>query len=88
MEDFFIRDELSNSSYPIEHTSDILRILTLYEFGGLYLDLDEINLASIDKIETDEMIKMKNYACVESKDVVVNYIELIIHSWLIADDTS
>ena len=74
LEDFFVRDELSKSKYIIEHTSDILRILTLYKFGGLYLDLDVTCLRSMKDIATDELIKMPNFVSLETYDHIENAI--------------
>ncbi|XP_014354927.2 lactosylceramide 4-alpha-galactosyltransferase-like, partial [Papilio machaon] len=33
---------LDSSQWGVEHTSDLLRYLTLYKFGGIYLDLDVV----------------------------------------------
>ena len=30
------------SSYKVVHTSDVLRLLLIYLYGGLYLDLDYV----------------------------------------------
>lgn len=35
---------MASSSWPTEHSSDILRLLTLWKYGGTYLDLDVIIL--------------------------------------------
>lgn len=72
LENFFKRDELSKSSYPIQHTTDILRILTLYKFGGTYLNLDVICLVSHDDIDADEMIERNNFACAQNVNDISN----------------
>lgn len=47
----FVRSGAMHSSiYPLEHTSDMLRVLTLWKFGGIYLDLDMISLKPIPLI--------------------------------------
>uniref|UniRef100_A0A1A9ZP85 Gb3_synth domain-containing protein n=1 Tax=Glossina pallidipes TaxID=7398 RepID=A0A1A9ZP85_GLOPL len=40
--------ELFKSSYVFSHTSDFLRYLTLWRWGGTYLDMDTIMLRSIE----------------------------------------
>ena len=37
-----IWDNLKNSAYYVSHLSDVLRILILKKFGGIYLDLDAL----------------------------------------------
>ena len=39
-ETFLLSGILEKSSWPSVHTSDALRLLLIYEFGGMYLDLD------------------------------------------------
>lgn len=51
-------DELEKSEFVISHTSDALRYLTLWKFGGTYLDLDVIVAKPTD---------LRNFACAESK---------------------
>ncbi|XP_039450780.1 lactosylceramide 4-alpha-galactosyltransferase-like [Culex pipiens pallens] len=48
LEDLFARHALQKSSYPVEHTSDVLRLLVLYKYGGTYLDTDVVLLKSFD----------------------------------------
>lgn len=55
--------ELFRSTFVIAHTADMLRYLTLWKFGGTYLDLDTVMLRPLDELES-------NYAAVESEDVV------------------
>jgi hypothetical protein len=35
---------MASSSWPIEHASDVLRFLTLWKYGGTYMDLDFVIL--------------------------------------------
>jgi lactosylceramide 4-alpha-galactosyltransferase len=35
---------MMNSSYPVEHASDVLRFLSLWKYGGTYLDTDFVIL--------------------------------------------
>lgn len=46
-------NEIFKSGYLIEHISDIFRVVTLYKFGGLYLDLDVIVLKNMDYLGED-----------------------------------
>jgi lactosylceramide 4-alpha-galactosyltransferase len=65
-EKFFREERMKKSVFPIEHMADVLRILILNEFGGQYLDLDVFSLKPLSKIGR------KNFACVESQDVICN----------------
>lgn len=44
LEEFMMSGKLESSSYVISHTSDVLRYLSLWKFGGTYLDLDTVML--------------------------------------------
>jgi lactosylceramide 4-alpha-galactosyltransferase len=68
LEQFFKDNPVKNSPHRIEHTSDVLRILTLNKFGGLYLDLDVLSLFPI------RLIKNKNFGCLEHDDGLANAI--------------
>lgn len=66
LENFFQRGAMDNSSFPIEHAADVLRILTLNKYGGQYLDLDIISLVPIS------VINRPNSACAENDVVIAN----------------
>lgn len=66
LENFFERDELANSSYPLEHASDIIRFVALNKYGGQYLDTDTISLVPI------KTINQPNYACTEVDDIIAD----------------
>lgn len=51
--------EIFRSRYMNSHLSDIMRYLTLFKYGGTYLDLDVVVLKSFDTLEP-------NYAGAES----------------------
>lgn len=57
--------ELLESIFLFEHTSDFLRIVSLYKFGGTYLDLDFMVLQSF----ADET---SNYAGIETHNKLSN----------------
>eukprot|EP00092_Neocalanus_flemingeri_P026661 GFUD01028904.1.p1 GENE.GFUD01028904.1~~GFUD01028904.1.p1 ORF type:complete len:388 (-),score=75.77 GFUD01028904.1:90-1253(-) len=42
LEQFFRDGQLNKSAYKIVHTSDVLRLLLVYMYGGFYLDLDYV----------------------------------------------
>lgn len=65
LESWFRAEELAKSKYEIAHTADILRLLTLWKYGGTYLDLDVI---------VAKGVKMTNFACAEDNKVVNNAI--------------
>lgn len=43
-------DQLFKSAYLFEHIADIFRMITLFRFGGYYMDLDVIVLKNIDDL--------------------------------------
>ncbi|XP_076248960.1 lactosylceramide 4-alpha-galactosyltransferase-like [Calliopsis andreniformis] len=53
---------LKRSEWPRSHMSDILRYLTLWKYGGIYLDLDVVVTASLERL--------KNFAGAEDWDDV------------------
>lgn len=55
--------QLDDSKFPVSHASDILRYLTLWKYGGIYLDLDVIVLKSLEDLPP-------NYSGAESADNV------------------
>lgn len=42
LQDFVTSNTIFSSNWPVSHTSDLLRYLTLWKFGGTYLDLDVV----------------------------------------------
>lgn len=58
LEAWLLTDKLEKSRFKISHTSDALRFLTLWKFGGTYLDLDVIVTKPTD---------LRNFACAESQ---------------------
>lgn len=56
---------LNRTRWPISHTSDVLRFLTLYKWGGVYLDLDMIVAKPLDDLP-------KNWAARESDDTIAS----------------
>ena len=41
---------LEDSTYPEYHYSDLLRVLLVYKFGGIYSDLDIVTLKQFPKV--------------------------------------
>ncbi|XP_026729061.1 lactosylceramide 4-alpha-galactosyltransferase-like isoform X2 [Trichoplusia ni] len=54
--------DLDESNYPIQHTSDILRILTLNKWGGIYLDTDMIVVKSLDELPPNWVAKQSDFS--------------------------
>ncbi|KAH8377508.1 hypothetical protein KR093_005772 [Drosophila rubida] len=50
IEKWFIKGDLFHSQFLPEHMSDLLRLITLYRFGGIYLDLDVVVLRSLELV--------------------------------------
>lgn len=42
LEDWYLSGVLTTSRWPNIHMSDFLRLLTLWKYGGVYLDLDVV----------------------------------------------
>jgi lactosylceramide 4-alpha-galactosyltransferase len=64
-EEFFLKNALNTSLFKVEHTSDIVRIMVLWKYGGTYLDTDVITKQKLDSLPL-------NYACPESEAEVCN----------------
>lgn len=63
LRDFIKSGKLDRSKYFRSHLSDVLRYLSLWKYGGTYLDLDVIVLKPLDSIPP-------NYAGAESENFV------------------
>ncbi|XP_054272740.1 lactosylceramide 4-alpha-galactosyltransferase-like [Macrosteles quadrilineatus] len=57
MEEFFLRTNVEElyfggrfeeSRHPIEHVSDVVRLLTLWKYGGTYMDIDVVSIRPLD----------------------------------------
>ncbi|XP_064535250.1 lactosylceramide 4-alpha-galactosyltransferase-like isoform X2 [Drosophila montana] len=59
IEDWVKYGHLFSSSFLINHISDLLRFISLYRFGGIYLDMDVVVLRSMEDMPL-------NYAGAES----------------------
>lgn len=66
LENFFQRNAMENSTHPLEHTADIMRVLILNKYGGQYLDLDIFSLMLLSTTEK------QNFACTDSENMVAN----------------
>lgn len=58
LENFMMSGRLHSSIFAVSHTSDALRLLVLWRYGGTYLDTDMIVRQKLDSIPS-------NYACHE-----------------------
>lgn len=59
LQNIYSKGYLAKSSYAQSHASDILRYLTLYKYGGIYLDMDVVVIKSLENLSP-------NYAGIES----------------------
>ncbi|CAH0564859.1 unnamed protein product [Brassicogethes aeneus] len=50
LEDLYRSGEIETSYYAQSHASDVLRYLTLWKYGGIYLDLDVIVIKSLSNL--------------------------------------
>uniref|UniRef100_A0A6P7G2T5 Lactosylceramide 4-alpha-galactosyltransferase-like isoform X2 n=2 Tax=Diabrotica virgifera virgifera TaxID=50390 RepID=A0A6P7G2T5_DIAVI len=48
LESLYKHGKIEQSSYAISHASDILRFLSLWKYGGIYLDLDTISIKTLE----------------------------------------
>lgn len=58
LESFILSEKLQTSKFVLSHTSDVVRYLILWKYGGTYLDLDVIVVKHVD---------LSNYACSEDE---------------------
>ncbi|XP_054273513.1 lactosylceramide 4-alpha-galactosyltransferase-like [Macrosteles quadrilineatus] len=65
LEDLHRKKLLETSDYPVEHTSDLVRLTLLWRFGGTYCDLDVITIRSLNKLKT-------NWAGMQDAEVIAN----------------
>ncbi|CAB3251866.1 unnamed protein product [Arctia plantaginis] len=52
-----LTNQLKQSAHPIEHAADILRIVTLHKFGGVYLDTDSILVRNLEALPPNWIAK-------------------------------
>ena len=63
LEEFIKEGHLSRSKFQTSHTADVLRFLTLFKYGGIYLDMDVIVLKPLNSIPP-------NFVASENDDIV------------------
>lgn len=51
LEEWIRNEKLFRSKFLVSHTSDVLRYLSLWKYGGTYLDLDTISLRPLDTVK-------------------------------------
>lgn len=59
LQEFIRSGKLQNAKFVVSHTSDVLRLLMLWKYGGTYLDGDMIVQKPLDSV-------LPNYACDET----------------------
>lgn len=70
LEEFFAKQVYRTSRYFNTHLSDILRFLTLFKYGGLYLDTDIVGLRSFESLGTN-FVAAKSHNSIGSS--VINF---------------
>ncbi|KAF7278923.1 hypothetical protein GWI33_007869 [Rhynchophorus ferrugineus] len=45
--------EILKGEYPLSHTSDLLRYITLWKYGGIYMDLDTMTIKNLNSLPTN-----------------------------------
>lgn len=63
LEEWYLSGKLQNSHFPVSHASDILRYLSLWRYGGIYLDLDVVVMKEFGPL-------VPNFAGAESSEDV------------------
>ncbi|XP_060860166.1 lactosylceramide 4-alpha-galactosyltransferase-like [Metopolophium dirhodum] len=66
LQDFVASNTIATSQWPVSHASDLLRFLTLWKFGGTYLDLDVVLMKSLEGLS--------NFASIESNTSVASLV--------------
>ncbi|XP_028138156.1 lactosylceramide 4-alpha-galactosyltransferase-like [Diabrotica virgifera virgifera] len=63
VETLWTSGKIEKSSFVVSHASDVLRYLTLWKYGGIYLDLDVVVLKSLQNLPL-------NYAGLQTEEQV------------------
>ncbi|KAH0955741.1 hypothetical protein HN011_002980 [Eciton burchellii] len=50
LETWYASGALKKSRWPVSHMSDLLRYLTLWKYGGIYIDLDVVVISSLENL--------------------------------------
>lgn len=53
VEDLFFGGKFEVSRHPIEHVSDVMRLLTLWRYAGTYMDIDVVTIRPIEELGTN-----------------------------------
>uniref|UniRef100_T1GTW0 Alpha-1,4-N-acetylglucosaminyltransferase n=1 Tax=Megaselia scalaris TaxID=36166 RepID=T1GTW0_MEGSC len=54
-EDWIRSEELFSSKYMYSHLSDFLRYMTLWRFGGIFIDTDTVVMKSFENVSDSRM---------------------------------
>jgi lactosylceramide 4-alpha-galactosyltransferase len=78
--------ELFRSSYVIAHTSDVLRFLSLWKYGGTHLDLDTVSLKPLNTLKPNfvgaENVWFVNNAVVNMEKTGHDFADMCVRSLL------
>ncbi|KAH8402944.1 hypothetical protein KR222_000557 [Zaprionus bogoriensis] len=72
MEDFLKSSSLFESQFRTEHLSDLLRLLSLYRYGGIYLDMDVVVLRNLEYLPLNFVVA-ENSVLMGNAVIGVNY---------------
>ncbi|KAH8376753.1 hypothetical protein KR093_001155 [Drosophila rubida] len=65
IEDWVNKGDLFESSFLTEHASDLMRLMSLYRYGGIYMDIDVVVLRSMENLPL-------NYVGAEDSETLCN----------------
>jgi lactosylceramide 4-alpha-galactosyltransferase len=73
LDDWMRTNKLFRSSFVISHTSDVLRYLTLWKFGGTYLDLDTVSLKPLSTLNPNFAGPKAKHSSLSESSIVVGH---------------
>nr|CAD7413275.1 unnamed protein product [Timema cristinae] len=87
LEKWFQEGNIARTMWPVQHSSDVLRYLTLWKYGGTYMDLDIIVTSScyihlvkaasnFHLITNSGTCKLESFTFMELADMQLVYVEL------------
>ncbi|KAG8244529.1 hypothetical protein J6590_019781 [Homalodisca vitripennis] len=53
VEELYFNSRFEESRHPVEHVSDVIRLLVLWRFGGTYMDIDVVSIRPLDELGTN-----------------------------------
>jgi lactosylceramide 4-alpha-galactosyltransferase len=81
-EEFYKSGKLNNSKYLVHHTSDILRTMVIWRFGGIYMDSDVILLKSIINLRNFVVAVAQNNHTIANAEIGFDRNNEVVHKIL------